>query len=103
MPQVVPLQPVPSQTTQIVLANQNCQINVYQAPTALFVDLVVNDEPIRLGIIAQNLNRIVRSSYLGFSGDFVFNDTQGTDDPSYSGLGSQFQLLYLSASELPSD
>ena len=100
MPQVVPLQSVPSQTTQIVLANQNCRINVYQAPAALFMDLFVNDEPVRQGIIAQNLNPIVREAYLGFSGDFVFQDTQGSDDPSFAGLGTRFQLLYLSAAEL---
>jgi hypothetical protein len=101
MPQIVPLQAVPNQSTQIVLAGQNCQINVYQAPDALFMDLLVNDEPVRLGIIAQNLNRIVRESYLGFSGDFVFQDTQGSDDPVYTGLGSRFQLVYLSMADLP--
>jgi hypothetical protein len=102
MPQIVPLQAVPSQTTQIVLASQNCQINVYQSPVALFIDLFVNDEPVRVGIIAQNLNLIVREAYLGFSGDFVFQDTQGSSDPIFSGLGSRFQLLYLAAADLAS-
>jgi hypothetical protein len=100
MPQQIPLQPVPSQTLQVVLANQSCTINVYQAPNCLFMDLLVNDEPVRAGIIAQNLNLIVREAYLGFSGDFVFQDLQGSDDPVFSGLGSRFQLLYLSAAEL---
>ena len=106
--QIVPLQPVPNQTLQIVLANQNCQINAYQTPAALFMDLLVNDQPIILGQICQNLNRIVRLLYRGFSGDFVFNDTQpdpdsGPADPSYSGLGSRFQLIYLSAADLPAN
>jgi hypothetical protein len=106
--QIVPLQPAPNQTTQIVLANQNCQINVYQAPAGLFMDLLVNDALIIGGVICQNLNRIVRSLYLGFSGDFVFNDTQsdpvdGPSDPFYSGLGSRFQLVYLSAADLPAN
>lgn len=95
----VPLQAVPNQTLQIVLSGQNCQINIYQAPAGLFMDLFVNDEPVRTGIMCQNLNRIVRETYLGFSGDFVFQDTQGSDDPIFSGLGSRFQLLYL----LPAD
>jgi hypothetical protein len=106
--QVVPLQPVPNQTLQIVLASQNCQINVYQAPGGMFMDLLVNDEPVRLGIPCQNLNRVVRSLYLGFSGDMVWNDTQpdpvlGAQDPFYSGLGSRFQLVYLAASDLPAN
>lgn len=106
--QPVPLQPVPNQTTQIVLASQNCQMNVYQAPAGLFMDVSVNDELIIGGVICQNLNRIVRSIYLGFSGDFVFQDTQpdpvnGPSDPSYSGLGSRFQLIYLYAADLPAN
>lgn len=100
MPQTVPLQPVPSQTLQIVLANQNCTINVYQSPAALFMDLLVNDSPVREGIIAQNLNRIVREAYLGFLGDFYFEDTQGSDEPTFTGLGSRFQLVYLTAADL---
>jgi hypothetical protein len=104
--QIVPLQPVPNQTSQIVLASQNCQLNVYQAPAGIFMDVLVNDEPIVTGVICQNKNRIVRSLYLGFSGDLVFQDLQpdpvlGPQDPSYSGLGSRFQLVYLSATDLP--
>jgi hypothetical protein len=99
MAQTVPLQPVANQTTQIVLAGQNCQISVYQAPAALFMDLLVNDAPIRLGQICQNRNRIVRYLYLGFSGDLIFVDTQGSDDPVYTGLGSRFQLIYLTTAE----
>jgi hypothetical protein len=95
----VPLQAVPNQTLQIVLDNQSCVLNLYQSPAALFMDVLVNDAPVVLGTICQNLNRIVRSLYLGFSGDFVFEDLQGTDDPDYSGLGTRFQLIYLTAAE----
>lgn len=105
---IVPLQAVPNQTTQIVLANQSCQINVYQAPAGVFMDLLVNDALIIGGVICQNLNRIVRSLYLGFAGDFVFNDTQpdpvnGPSDPFYSGLGGRFHLIYLSVADLPAN
>lgn len=100
MSQVVPLQPVPNQTEQIVLNNQNCQINVYQTDDALFFDLYVNDEVVKLGAIAQNLNKLIRGVYLGFIGDFSFVDTQGTNDPVYTGLGSRYQLLYYLPSEL---
>lgn len=99
MSQTVPLQAVPNQTTQVVLAGQSCQLNVYQAPTALFIDVYVNDEPIRVGMICQNLNRIVRRLYLGFVGDFIFVDTQETSDPVYTGLGTRFFLIYLTALE----
>ena len=96
----IPLQPVPSQTLQVVLSNQSCILSVYQSPGGLFMDILVNDAPIKLGAICQNLNRIVRKLYLGFVGDFVWLDTSGAGgDPYYSGLGSQFQLIYLTAAE----
>ena len=93
---IIPLQPVPSQTIKVILNKQICQINVYQKFYGLFVDLYVSGNLIIGGVIAENLNRIVRSKYLGFSGDLCFFDTQSTeDDVDYSGLGDQFLLCYL--------
>lgn len=100
MPQVVPLQPVPSQTLQIVLGNQSCILNVYQSDAGLFMDVLVNNAPVKEGVLCQNLNRIIRYLYFGFVGDFEFVDTTGAgEDPDYSGLGSRFQLLYLTPAE----
>ena len=99
--QIVPLTANPNQTLTIGLDNQACQISVYQTPDALFLDLYVNDALIIAGVICQNLNRLVRDLYLGFQGDLGFVDTQGDSDPEYTGLGSRFQLIYLSPSELP--
>ena len=99
---IIPLSPIPSQTLTTTLANQICQLNVYQKFYGVFVDLYVNNSLIIGGVIAQNLNRIVRSIYLGFSGDFCFIDTQGTDDPTYDGLGSRWQLAYLTEDDLAS-
>lgn len=105
--QIVPLQAIPNQAVTANLNNQVCQINVYQKIQGLFVDLYVNNALIIGGVIAENLNRIVRSLYLGFSGDLAFIDNQGTDDPNYLGLGpttsSRFSLAYLSPDELLPD
>lgn len=97
----VPVQPIARQSLQVQLENQPCTITIYQFTYGLFVDLTVNGALVVAGVIAQNLNRIVRSSYLGFIGDFVFFDTQGESDPVYTGLGSRYRLLYLSEDELP--
>ena len=94
--QIIPLQSDPSQILVVTLNNQNCSINVYQRLFGLFLDLYQDGSLVIGGQICQNLNRIVRSEYLGFQGDLAFIDTQGADDPIYSGLGAQFQLLYLS-------
>lgn len=97
----VPLQPIPNQTVQIVLGGQSCMVHVYQLAYGLFADLTINNVvPICAGQICQNLNRLVRGGYLGFSGNLAFWDSQGADDPVYTGLGSRFFLLYFSASEL---
>lgn len=97
---VVPLQAVPSQSLTTTLSGQNTQINVYQKFFGVFVDLYVNNALIIGGCIAQNLNRIVRSVYLGFQGDICFFDTQGSTDPVYTGLGTRYQLIYLTSAEL---
>ena len=97
--QIIPLQSLPSQSLDITLSNQNCTINVYQKSTGLYLDIYVSGNAILLGQLCRDRVLIVRLSYFSFTGDLSFVDTQGTSDPSYSGLGSRFVLAYL----LPSD
>lgn len=99
--QVIPLVAVPNQNLTVSLGSQACQISVYQTLYGLFLDLAVNNEPIIVGVLCENKNRIVRSLYLGFSGDLAFDDTQGDSDPDYTGIGGRFQLTYLSPADLP--
>jgi hypothetical protein len=99
---LIPLSAVPSQKLSVLLGGQNCQIKVYQKTTGLYVDLSVNNAPIVSGVICRNAVQIVRDVYLGFSGDLVFLDTQGSDDPDYTGLAGRFQFVYLAADEVPS-
>jgi hypothetical protein len=96
----IPITATPSQKLNVLLANQNCQISVYQKTTGIYLDLYVNNEPIITGVVCRDRVMLVRQSYLGFVGDLAFFDTQGTDDPTYTGLGARFQLVYLEASDL---
>lgn len=113
--QTVPLQAQPSQTQQIVLGGQNCQISVYvkdgyaYGDTPAFVtpnqnlyfDLTSNGEVVTTTAIGLNGVRLLKNrQYLGFVGDFMFVDTQGTNDPQVDGLGSRYLLLYISPAEL---
>ncbi len=98
--QIIPVQAVKSQTLQVILAGQKCSINLYQKYTGLYLDLYVNFQPVICGVICQNLNPIVRSVYLGFTGDLAFIDSQGADDPDYAGLGTRYYLAYLEASDI---
>jgi len=97
---IVPLQAIPSQGITVTLGNQVCQINVYQKFTGLYLDLYVNNVLIIGGVLCQNLNRIVRSVYLGFIGDLAFIDNEGSGNPNFTGLGSRYSLAYIEASDL---
>lgn len=97
---IIPLQATAFQDLTVQLADQVCQITIRQKALGLFLDLAVNNTNIVAGVICQNLNKMVRSVYLGFTGDLCFIDLQGTDDPVYTGLGSRFVLAYLESSDL---
>ena len=98
--QIIPLQAVPNQSVKAQLGNQPCKIVIQQKLYGLFADLYVNEVLLVGGVICQDRNRLVRSAYLGFSGDLMFTDTMGAEDPTSDGLGSRFQLVYLDPSEL---
>lgn len=104
---IIPTIAVPAQTFTCILANQAVRIDIAQkgglkpeahplAPlTNMFASVYVNDSPIVSGVICQDRNRLVRDAYFGFVGDLMFLDTQGRDDPYYTGLGTRWLLAYL--------
>ena len=98
---VIPVQALPNQQLQAQLAAQACTIELVQMQYGLFCTLSVSGSLIVAGVICENINRIVRSLYLGFVGDLCFIDTQGDTDPVFTGLGTRYQLLYLEESDLP--
>jgi hypothetical protein len=105
--QIIPLQSIPAQTIVIGLNNQQCQINVYQKSTGLFLDLYKSSTSfsstynlVVSGVICENLVRIVRDAYLGFTGDLCWFDQQGSNDPTYDGIGSRYLLCYLLPGEI---
>ena len=91
---VVPLRAVPNQAVNVNLGGQNCTIVLYQRDPGLFCNLYRNNALVIGGVICQAYNPIVRDDYLGFIGDVFFADTQGNEDPYYTGLGSRFALCY---------
>ena len=97
--QQIPLQPIPSQSTKVVLGGQNCQLLVYQKPQGVFVDINADGVDIVVGVIARDAVPPVCRDYMDFIGNLLYIDTQGNTDPSYDGLGSRFNLVYLTAEE----
>lgn len=100
MPLSVPLQPIANQTAQCALGGQAVTLNVYQQAFGLYMDVLLGTQGIVQGIICLNKTLIVRNTYFGFLGDFIFLDTQGTSDPVFTGLGSRYSLLYLSTADI---
>ncbi|MDX3986173.1 MAG: hypothetical protein QHC88_13055 [Achromobacter sp.] len=96
----IPLRAVPSQSLNVVLAGQSCQINVYEKSTGLYLDLFLSHRPIVTAALCHDRVRIVREAYRGFVGDLSFLDTRGHADPVYTGLGGRFVLVYLEAADL---
>lgn len=95
----IPLQPQPSQTASVVLADQNVQITLYQKEQGLFVDVNSNGVDVVRCVIARNAVPIICRDYTGFSGNILFIDREKSEDPEYTGLGSRFALCYFSADE----
>lgn len=116
-PQIVPVRPLVSQILTTTLNGQATTLKLYfkqiQAPVVtglpseppafedfnpLFCDvyLTQNNQTNLVigGVLCQDRNRIIRDTYLGYSGDLAFIDTQGRDDPTPNGLGSRFVLTY---------
>lgn len=97
--QQIPIQPIPAQTVKAVLNGQNCQITIYQKAQGLFVDVNLSGVDISLATIARDTVPLVSRDYAGLSGNLLFVDTQGANDPDYTGLGSRYSLVYLTAAE----
>ena len=91
---IVPLVAHPAQMLTVGLNGQSCNLNIYQRTTGLYIDLGVNGKLIIGGVIAHDRCRIVRDLYRGFLGDLAFWDSQGTQDPDWTGLGSRYYLGY---------
>lgn len=112
-PQIIPLNPVPSQQFDVSLNNQDCTIKIfsknfyvpvsgtipteppiYEEQTSLFMDLYLSSSLVLGGMLCRDRVLLLHNTYYGFQGDFAFIDTQGADDPIYTGIGSRFQLAY---------
>lgn len=92
----IPVAATPSQTLSVLLNGQDCQFNIYQKTTGLFVDVLLSGAPIVRATLARDRVVIVRHGYLGFLGDIFFKDLRGGNDPEYSGLGTRYILGYQS-------
>lgn len=90
----IPLQPAASQSLTCPIAGLYCHIWLRQLFTGLYMDLTAGTTPLLLGILCQNDTDLIRNPASPLPGKLYFTDTQGRDDPVFSGLGSRFLLHY---------
>lgn len=100
MVQPIPLTAVPNQVEAVALDGQSYILVVNQRASGLYMDVFMNGEAIILGVLCENENLIIRNRYLGSPGDFFFYDTQGSNDPEYSGLADRYRLIYVTQAEI---
>lgn len=100
--QQIPLAAVPSQSFGITLGGQNCVLSVYHKTTGLYFDLSVGGAPVTTAVRCLNEARLCEDRQYLFEGDFLFYDTQGDTDPTYTGFGPdpRYVLIYLEAPDL---
>lgn len=114
MSQEVPLSNTnASQTLSINLGGQACLIALQTLgldPDAhLYFTLSVAGVPVVTTRVCRNLQLLLADAgYRGFQGGFMFVDNQAVVgqelqtgvDPFYQGLGTRFELVYLTAAEM---
>lgn len=96
----IPLAATPNQTLAAVLGGQACQIALRQNGDNMYFDLTVDGVAIVSTRIVRNKQLLLLDAkYYGFVGDFIFNDTQGDTQPTYTGLNSRYLLYYVEAGD----
>lgn len=108
--EIVPLRPNANQTLQCVLGGQNCTITLQTREiyggvgqgswTAIYASLHIDDAPVFMGSICLDGVPLKRYRHLPFSGDLVFVDMHGAEDPRPDGLGDRWRLVYLTEDEM---
>ncbi|KXV60669.1 hypothetical protein AD948_04390 [Acetobacter senegalensis] len=90
----IPISAVAYQQVNVPLSGNAVTLTIQQRTNGVYMDVALNGTQILAGIICQDRTWIVRRAYLGMPGDLCFFDTQGTQDPEYTGFGSRYILIY---------
>lgn len=92
----VPISAVPAQMFKITLAAQTLQIALRQRATGLYADIWCAGTRVLSGVLCQDRTWLARNVATGLPGDLAFMDTQGTQNPQSTGLGTRYVLLWRS-------
>ena len=96
---IIPLQPIPAQTLQVVLDGQDCTLSFYWRWGRMYADVSVGATPVCKGMLCLHCVKVNINPSISFSGSLYFVDTQAQDAPQWEGLNDRWLLIYLSDGE----
>ena len=97
--QIIPVQPIPAQTFQIILDGQYCTISIYWRWGRCFMDLSVGETAIFKGALCLHAQAVNQFPSQSFAGTLYFIDMLSQEPPQWEGLGERWVLAYLSEGE----
>ncbi len=95
----VPLEQIPNQIFEIILNNQDCTIHMFLRGDYLYLDLMLDNEPVFYGAICYDRTKILPVNSI-FKGNFIFIDNLGRHKPEYEKLNDRYKLYYLTSDEV---
>ena len=99
----IPLSALPNQVLSIVLNEQNCTLQLRARGYLLYLDLLVNNQPVQYGALVLPKTPIITVSNSCFQGQLRLIDSKSKPNqprlPTYPELGTRFFLYYLSPDE----
>ncbi len=94
----IPLSAVPSQAFESQLSpDKLARISLRTFGRYLYFTL---DGVVATRLCRDRVRLLLDAEYHEFGGDFMIVDTQGRNDPNWSGLGARYILVYIPPEEL---
>lgn len=95
---LIPLEQIPNQEFEIILNNQSRTIHLFLRGDYLYLDLMLDNEPVFYGAICYDRTKILPVNSI-FKGNFIFIDNL-SDNPEYTKLNERYELYYLDEKEI---
>ena len=85
---LIPLEQIPNQEFEIILNNQSCTIHLFLRGDYLYLDLMLDNEPVFYGAICYDRTKILPVNSI-FKGNFIFIDNLSSSNPEYTKLNEE--------------
>lgn len=85
---------IPSQTVTTTLSGKQARLWVRQLSSGLYVDVWLDETPFLMGALCLTGVPLIRNPASILPGELVFIDTEGNEDPDYTGLEKRWVLVY---------